>query len=84
MSPSKIYALHQTGELSSTRATNVTRYLIDHGIIASRLRAIGYADTRPRTDNITTEGRSRNRRVSLILQLPQGQEIADTSQPAAA
>jgi len=60
-------------ELSSTRATNVTRYLIDHGITAGRLRAIGYADTRPRTDNITVEGRSRNRRVSLILQLPQGQ-----------
>ncbi|MDP1707953.1 MAG: OmpA family protein [Gammaproteobacteria bacterium] len=71
-------------ELSSTRATNVTRYLIDHGITAGRLRAIGYADTRPRTDNITVEGRSRNRRVSLILQLPQGQEIADTSAPAAA
>lgn len=68
-------------ELSSTRATNVTRYLIVRGITASRLRAIGYADTRPRTDNITAEDRARNRRVSLILQLPQGQEITDISKP---
>lgn len=59
-------------ELSSTRATNVTRYLIVRGITASRLRAVGYADTRPRTDNTTAEGRARNRRVSLVLQLPQG------------
>ncbi len=59
-------------ELSSTRATNVTRYLIARGITADRLRAIGYADTRPRTDNTTAESRARNRRVSLVLQLPQG------------
>ena len=59
-------------ELSSTRATNVTRYLIAHGISAGRLRAVGYADTRPRTDNTTAEDRARNRRVSLVLQLPQG------------
>jgi chemotaxis protein MotB len=59
-------------ELSSTRATNVTRYLIARGITDSRLRAVGYADTRPRTDNTTADGRARNRRVSLVLQLPQG------------
>ncbi|MBI3343870.1 MAG: OmpA family protein [Gammaproteobacteria bacterium] len=59
-------------ELSSTRATNVTRYLIVRGITAGRLRAIGYADTHPRTDNATAEGRAHNRRVSLVLQLPQG------------
>lgn len=59
-------------ELSSTRATNVTRYLIARGITDSRLRAVGYADTHPRTDNTTVDGRARNRRVSLVLQLPQG------------
>ena len=59
-------------ELSSTRATNVTRYLIVRGITASRLRAVGYADTRPRAENTTADGRARNRRVSLVLQLPQG------------
>ena len=57
-------------ELSATRATNVTRYLIAHGITAARLRAIGYADTHPRTDNTSVEGRARNRRVSLVLHMP--------------
>jgi len=54
-------------ELSSGRATSVTRYLIDHGLDPEKLRAVGYADTRPLDSNITSEGRTRNRRVSLVL-----------------
>ena len=54
-------------ELSSGRATTVTRHLIDRGLDAARLRAVGYADTRPLETNATAEGRMRNRRVSLIL-----------------
>jgi chemotaxis protein MotB len=54
-------------ELSSSRATEVTRRLIDRGIAAERVRAVGYADTHPRADNATAEGKSRNRRVSLVL-----------------
>jgi chemotaxis protein MotB len=57
-------------ELSATRATNVTRYLIDRNISAARLRAVGYADTHPRADNASVEGRARNRRVSLVLHMP--------------
>lgn len=57
-------------ELSAGRATNVTRYLIAHGIAATRLRAIGYADTRPRADNATVQGKARNRRVALVLHMP--------------
>ena len=59
-------------ELSTARAATVARYLVKRGIAAGRVRAIGYADTRPRADNLTPEGRSRNRRVSLILQSPSG------------
>ncbi len=55
-------------ELSTARAATVARHLIKRGIPAERIRAIGYADTRPRADNLTQQGRSRNRRVSLILQ----------------
>ncbi|MEO6697568.1 MAG: OmpA family protein [Gammaproteobacteria bacterium] len=66
-------------ELSTTRATTVTRYLILRGIIASRLRAVGYADTHPRADNVTAEDRARNRRVSLILSLPLTQKTADST-----
>lgn len=58
-------------ELSSQRATGVLRFLLTQGIPAGRMRAVGYADTRPLADNSTPEGRARNRRVSLILQRPE-------------
>lgn len=54
-------------ELSSGRATTVTRHLIDCGLDPIKLRAVGYADTRPLDSNATTQGRMRNRRVSLVL-----------------
>jgi len=58
-------------ELSSTRATMVTRHLIANDIAPDRIRAIGYADTRPRSENDTSEGRKHNRRVSIILHMPE-------------
>lgn len=57
-------------ELSSSRATSVTRYLIGRGISPQRLSAIGYADTRPITSNNDEIGRGKNRRVALILRAP--------------
>ncbi len=57
-------------ELSAARASNVTRHLIAHGVDSARLRAVGYADTRPRADNRSAAGRARNRRVSLVLHVP--------------
>ena len=57
-------------ELSSGRATTVTRYLIGKGLDRERMRAVGYADTRPLASNSTTEGRARNRRVALIVEIP--------------
>ncbi|MFT6625669.1 MAG: chemotaxis protein MotB [Cycloclasticus sp.] len=54
-------------ELSSARATSVTRYLIGRGIRPQRLSAIGYADTRPLVDNDDEQGRSKNRRVAIVL-----------------
>jgi chemotaxis protein MotB len=56
-------------ELSTARATAVTRHLIQKGIAADRLRAVGMADTRPRSGNGTPEGRAKNRRVSLVVYL---------------
>ena len=57
-------------ELAAARASSVTRHLIEQGVGAGRVRVIGYADTRPRADNASPEGRARNRRVSFILRLP--------------
>ncbi|GAA3540194.1 OmpA/MotB family protein [Zobellella aerophila] len=57
-------------ELSTGRAISVLRFLEQEKIAHARLRAIGYADTRPLASNITTEGRAANRRVELVLREP--------------
>lgn len=54
-------------ELSTGRALAVLRYLADAGVPETRLRAIGYADTRPLQHNASAEGRAANRRVELLL-----------------
>ncbi len=57
-------------ELSSGRATAILRYLNQAGIEASRLRAVGYADTHPLQSNDTAKGRAANRRVEVIIHEP--------------
>lgn len=57
-------------ELSTGRATSVLRHLQSQGIPASRLRATGYADTRPIAPNDSQAGRAFNRRVELIMEMP--------------
>lgn len=57
-------------ELSGSRAGGVVRYLEANGVASERLRAVGYADTRPLGDNATAEGRASNRRVELIMETP--------------
>lgn len=54
-------------ELSSARAGSVVRLLAEAGVPASRLVAIGYADNKPVDTNATPEGRSRNRRVNVLI-----------------
>lgn len=55
-------------ELSAFRGINVLKYLIDNcGIDSSRLSVAGYGEFRPIADNSTNEGRSKNRRVDIIL-----------------
>ncbi|KPQ29842.1 MAG: chemotaxis protein MotB [Marinobacter excellens HL-55] len=55
-------------ELSSARAGSVVRLFEAAGVARSRLQAVGYADTRPLYRNDTGQGRSRNRRVEIILE----------------
>jgi len=55
-------------ELSGVRASSVVRLLIDSGVTADRLTAIGYADQRPVADNAEVEGRARNRRVAITIE----------------
>jgi chemotaxis protein MotB len=55
-------------ELSAERATTVLRYTMErHGITPSRLSAAGFADTQPLAGNDSADGRSRNRRVEIVI-----------------
>jgi len=54
-------------ELSTARASRVVRFLIAGGVAQSRLSAGGYAALHPIASNDTAAGRSRNRRVEIVL-----------------
>jgi len=55
-------------ELSTARATSVTRLLIEkYGIPADHIGAVGYGDTRPIVPNDTPENRAKNRRVVFFI-----------------
>jgi len=54
-------------ELSAARAINVVRFLQDQGIEPSLLSAAAFGEYKPIADNETEEGRSRNRRIAIVL-----------------
>lgn len=56
-------------ELSSSRAVNVLRQLLDlTGLPPSRFSAVGYGEFSPIAGNDTEDGRSQNRRVDFIIE----------------
>lgn len=60
-------------ELSSSRAAAALEYIAEKGIPPVRLKAVGYADTRPLADNDAPGGRTRNRRVDFYFHRPQNE-----------
>jgi chemotaxis protein MotB len=54
-------------ELSTARASRVVRYMVEHGAGSQRMGASGYAALHPIASNSTPAGRSRNRRVEIVL-----------------
>ena len=55
-------------ELSSMRAINVAEYFINvHGISPERISATGYAEYKPIAPNDSPDGRSKNRRVDIVI-----------------
>lgn len=54
-------------ELSTARATQVVRFFIRERVAPRRLQAVGVAAQRPLASNSSESGRSRNRRVEIVL-----------------
>jgi chemotaxis protein MotB len=54
-------------ELSAARAINVTRFLQQQGIDPTSLAAVAYGEYKPVAGNDTGEGKTKNRRIEIIL-----------------
>ena len=53
--------------LAEKRANNVRNYLIQQGVPANRLEIVASGEGEPVGDNLTAEGRRKNRRVEILL-----------------
>ena len=71
--PIKSLQFPSNWELSVARATNIVKFLIAEGIAPDRLKAAGYADTKPKVPNADAKGtalpdnQARNRRIVLRI-----------------
>jgi len=54
-------------DLSCNRAMAVVRYLVTKGIDPKRIYAAGYSYYKPMASNSSTAGRSKNRRVAIVV-----------------
>jgi chemotaxis protein MotB len=54
-------------ELSTARATNVLRFLIQEGLPGQRLSAVGYGEFHPLVPNTSETNREKNRRVDIVI-----------------
>jgi len=54
-------------ELSAQRALSVVRYLSAQGIAKDRIRAVGCGAASPIVSNATASGRTKNRRVEIVV-----------------
>lgn len=57
-------------ELSAARAAAAARYLAERGVVPTRIRAVGYGDTRPLEPGNSEESHSRNRRLEFHFHRP--------------
>lgn len=71
--PIKSLQFPSNWELSVNRATNIVKFLIDRGVDPARLKAAGYADTKPKVPNLDSAGvaipenQAKNRRIVLRI-----------------
>jgi len=65
-------------KLSVARAEAVKAYLVSKGVERNRVYTEGKGSSQPVADNRTAEGRSKNRRVEIVL-MPNIEELPDLS-----
>lgn len=84
--PMRSATFQSNWELSTARATNLARHVMDqHGLSPEKIAVTGYGEYRPVADNGTEEGRKQNRRVDIVLQgatTGDIEEIQPVEQPA--
>jgi flagellar motor protein MotB len=54
-------------EFSRARAEHAIQVLVTGGLEVDRVKAVGYADTKPIATNDTEKGRSKNRRMEIVI-----------------
>jgi chemotaxis protein MotB len=69
-------------ELSGQRAFSVARYLMDHGVPAKQVRAAACGSARPIAANTSADGKAKNRRVEIVVNMRQ--RVASSAPAAAA
>ena len=57
-------------DLSSKRADDVVAYLTSQGVDPNIISAKGFGDTHPVASNDTPDGRSKNRRIEIVMEGP--------------
>lgn len=72
--PISTYQFPSNWELSTARATNVLKYLLKYyDTDPDKISATGYGEFRPVAENDTPDGRSKNRRVDLVMLSGEGE-----------
>jgi chemotaxis protein MotB len=63
-------------ELSSGRSTQVARFLVEHeGVEGPRVKAIGFSDTRPLVEGDGAAALASNRRVDIIIESNEEEQV---------
>jgi chemotaxis protein MotB len=55
-------------DLSAARATGLVKELVrSYGVDPTRISATGYGEYQPLADNVSADGRTKNRRVDIVI-----------------
>jgi outer membrane protein OmpA-like peptidoglycan-associated protein len=70
-------------QLSEARAESVRNALLDHGVSADMISAVGYGKSKPVASNETASGRQQNRRVEIVVLNPTPAASSEAPSPSA-